>query len=165
MKKITVLMISLAALIFAGCGSDGQDGQDGLDAEIYYSGWDSPKQWAGQTRDWYYDTSAPALTNAALNSDIVIGYVSAKNDVYEYAVRTLPAYIDGVNYDFLCRGNQTIQYLSDAYDYPPTSEILFRYVYIPSNIALKSASFKNLSIDQIKKLSYNEMCNKLGISK
>lgn len=171
MKKITFLLISFGILILSGCGTEGPmgpqgpSGQDGLDAEVYSSDWVTPNQWAGVTKDWYFDVDAPAITDDILDYGVILGYISVKNDVYEYAVRQMPAYVNGINYEFLCPHKGVIEFMSDDINYPPTSNILFRYVIIPSNIALKSASFKNLSMDQIKKLPYEDLCNKLGISK
>lgn len=177
MKKITFLLLTATVLVFAGCvegpqgprgydGRDGVNGQNGLDAEIYYSPWISPTKWTDANVEWYFDVVAPAITDLILDQGIVLAYMNFDGDFNSAAVRQLPAEINNVKYSFVCPQKGTIEFISDDPNSPPVGDhINFRYVIIPSNIALKSASLKNMSIEQIKKLPYNDLCNKLGISK
>lgn len=164
MKNRTIfLMLALTALIFSGCneeGPEGPPGQDGLDTEVYYSEWFSPSSWSGESGDWYFTASAPDLTQNIVEGGVILAYVSLADDIYPAAVRPLPAYAVGANWDFLIPDYELIEFTSDMIEQPLTSGNSFRFIAIPGNIpALKSASFKN----DLKNMSYQEVCKRFGI--
>lgn len=176
MRKNIFLFLAFLGLL-SGCvkegpegpvgppGRDGRDGQDGLDTEIYYSDWYEPITWAGQSGDWYFDVSNSAITEDMLNTGIILAYVSFQDDIYEWAVRPMPAYALGANWDFVLPGAGSIEFLCDMPDYPGTTGLLFRFILIPSNIPVKKSGSveNNLNIEELKLLPYSEVCKKLGI--
>ncbi len=177
MKTNAYLLIVITGLFFAGCvpdtiegppGRDGQNGQNGRDgvngnANVYYSDWISPTQWAGKTGDWYFDVNDPAITENIVEQGAILAYVSVPGDLYDLAVRPMPAYAIGANWEYIIPGPGTIEFLSDAIDLPGTVDYSFRYVLIPSNIRLKSASIDNVSIETLKSMTYKEVCAKFDI--
>lgn len=165
MKNRTLfLMLALTTLLFSGCKEDapaGPPGQDGLDATVYYSEWFSPTTWSGESGDWYFTSSAPDLTQDIVEGGVILAYVSLADDIYEgAAVRPLPAYAVGANWDFLIPDYELIEFTSDMEQQPLTSGNLFRFVAIPGTIpALKSASYKS----ELRNMSYQEVCKRFGI--
>lgn len=166
MKKNTIyLIIVFSVLLFSGCknGEDGMDGLDGQNAEVYYSEWFSPAEWLGTSGDWYFDASAPDLTENIVEGGVVLAYVWLADDIYEGAtVRPLPAYAVGANWDFLIMDYGSIEFTSDMLSRPLTSGNKFRFIAIPGTIpALKSGSVK--SIEELRNMSYQEVCKLYNI--
>lgn len=167
--SIVVLLLAFTTLLFSGCndegpaGQNGMDGLDGLDAEVYYSEWFSPTAWSGESGDWYFDASAPDLTEAVVEQGLVLAYVWLAGDLYEgAAVRPLPAYALDANWSFLIMDYGSIEFTSDMFDQPLTEENKFRFIAIPGNIpALKSGSIK--SVQELRNMNYQEVCKLLGI--
>lgn len=168
MRK-NIYFILIFTGLFAGCvsegpmGPEGPSGRDGLDTEIYYSPWYKPSGWNGKSGDWYFDVEDNAINEDIVEAGIILAYMSVPGDVYEYAVRPMPAYALGANWDFLIPDYGAIEFTSDAIDRPGTTGYLFRFVVIPSNIALKSASLKGITAKELKAMPYQEVINKLGI--
>lgn len=168
MKKQTLTFFVFIGLIIAGCVSEGPMGPEGIpgrdgNANVYYSNWYSPSQWNGQTGDWYFDVADNAITEDIVESGVILAYMSIPGDIYPNAVRPMPAYANGVNWDFLIPDYGTIEFTTDALNVPGTQNYLFRFVLIPSNIQLKAGSMKGTTIKELKAMSYREVCNKLGI--
>ena len=170
MKNNTIyLILAFTALLFTSCGEDGpvgppgQDGLDGLNAEVYYSEWFSPSTWSGVSGDWFFEAAAPDLTEDIVEGGVILAYVSLADDLYDgLAVRPLPAYAVGANWEYLIPDYGSIEFTTDMIDRPLTSENKFRFVAIPGNIpALKSGSIK--SEQDLRKMSYQEVCKLFGI--
>jgi hypothetical protein len=165
--KITYLLMIFFALFFSACEEDpvpGPPGRDGQDATVYYSEWFSPSTWAGTSGDWYFDASAPDLNQDIVEKGVILAYVWLGDDIYEgTAVRPLPAYATGANWDFLIPDYGTIEFTSDMVSKPATSTNKFRFIAIPGTIpALKSASLTDQKT-QLKNMSYQEVCRLLNI--
>lgn len=185
MRKLIYLSIVLAGLFVSGCvkegpeGLPGLDGRDGLDAEIYYTPWFSLMDignngidWTDGGNEWYFDVADNAITKDIVDGGIILAYIKVPDDVYLNAVRTLPAYAAGVNWDFLIKDYGTIEFTSNALNKPSRNNCFFRYVLIPGNIAIKKSASVNdekslnknkYNIDELKALPYKEVCHKLGI--
>jgi hypothetical protein len=174
MKTTSLMFFLLVGVLFAGCvedgpmgpeglpGRDGKDGLNGLDAEIYYSPWYSPTGWSGTEGDWYFEVNDPNFDEEIVEYGVILVYMSIPGDLYTTAVRPMPAYAASANWDYLIPDYGRIQFTSDAKLKPGTKDYYFRYVLIPSNIKLKAL---NTSIDELKSLSYGDVCSKLGIAK
>ena len=168
-KKLTIyLILVFSTLLFSGCSDEGQDGRDGLDgqnAEVYYSEWFSPAAWTGTSGDWYFEASAPDLTEDIVEGGLIMAYVWLEEDIYEgLAVRPLPAYAVGANWDFLIPEYGSIVFNSDMESRPLTSGNKFRFIAIPGTIpALKSASSKNKSEQELRNMTYQEVCKLFNI--
>lgn len=170
--KLIFLLAAFSFFSMQGCiseglpgpaGQDGQDGQDGLsgqDATVYYSEWFTPSTWSGSSGDWYFEASAPDLTEDIVEGGIVLAYVWLANDLYDgTAIRPLPAYAIGANWSYLIYQYGTIEFTCDMISQPLTVGNSFRFVAIPGNItALKSASSPNYSEQELKNMSYHEVC-------
>lgn len=162
------LMFVSIALLVAGCEDDpvpGPPGRDGQDATVYYSEWFSPSTWSGTSGDWYFDAAAPDLNEDIVERGVVLAYVWLGDDIYDgLAVRPLPAYAVEANWDFLIPEYETIEFTSDMISKPATSSNKFRFIAIPGTIpALKSASTMEEKKQQLKNMSYQEVCRLLNI--
>ena len=165
------LIIVFTTLFFSGCkdeaiqGPVGPAGQDGLDATVYYSEWFSPTEWSGESGDWYFDASAPDLKEDIVENGLILAYVWLSDDLYEgMAVRPLPAYAVGANWSFLIPDYESIEFTCDMITRPLSSENKFRFIAIPGTIpALKSASSKNKKEQELRSMTYQEVCKLFNI--
>ena len=170
MKNSTIyLILAFTALLFSSCndeGPAGRDGLDGLDATVYYSEWFSPSVWSGVSGDWYFDASAPDLNEDIVESGVILAYAWLADDIYEgAAVRPLPAYAIGANWDFLIPDYGSIEFTCDMVERPLTSGNKFRFIAIPGNVpALKSGSLKSEREQELRKMRYQEVCKMFGIA-
>lgn len=163
--NIIYLLVAVSILVFTGCkGKDGLDGLDGEGATVYYSEWITPSAWLGNSGDWYFNVDAPDLTADVVESGIILAYVSLDGDVYPAAVRPLPAYAVGANWDFLIPDYEIIEFTSDMNSMPFTTGNLFRFVAIPGNIeTLKSASLEKISEKELRSMPYKDVCKLFNI--
>jgi len=168
MKTIskTIFLIAFVILGFTSCKDQGEPGPAGLDATVYYSQWITPSAWLGTSGDWYFDVNAPDLKADIVESGVILAYVSLDGDVYESnAVRPLPAYAVGANWDFLIPEYEVIEFTSDMISKPLTTGNNFRFIAIPGNVeTLKSASIKNKSELELRSMSYKEVCKYFNIT-
>ena len=167
-NSIIYLIIAFAVLLFSGCkgdrGLDGLDGQNGQNAEVYYSEWFSPTAWSGASGDWYFNASAPDLTKNIVESGVILAYVALTDDLYAAAVRPLPAYAVGSNWDFLIPDYKSIEFTSTMVAMPLTTGNQFRFIAIPGTIpALKSASLKNKTVQELRNMPYKDVCKLFNI--
>jgi hypothetical protein len=170
-NKSIYLLLAFSMLVFTRCknegvpGPAGQDGLNGQDATVYYSEWFSPSAWSGTSGDWYFDANAPDLTENIVENGVILAYVWLADDLYEgTAVRPLPAYAVGANWSFLIHQYGSIQFTSDMIVIPLTSDNKFRFIAIPGTIvALKSASLKNKSEEELRSMSYQDVCKLFNI--
>lgn len=161
----------LVGMFFAGCvkegpmGPEGPRGPQGRDgnANVFSSQWISPQQWNGQTGDWYFDVANSAITEDVVESGVILAYLSIPNDIYPDAVRPMPAYVNGANWEYLIPEYGMIEFTSDALERPGTNNYYFRFVIIPANLQLKSGSINGATLDQLRVMPYSEVCKKLGI--
>lgn len=173
MKTRTILfsfLIASSAFLWTGCSQEGPQGPAGLDgnANVIASQWYSPTAWDGSSGDWYFVVTNSAISQDIVESGAILAYVSLPGDIYnEYTVRPLPAYAIGANWDFLLPNDGqsygTIEFTSDMVNRPGTSGYNFRFILIPSNYSLKSASLNAPGLNDLRKMSYKEVCNLFGI--
>jgi hypothetical protein len=164
-KIITVFFSAL--FVFSGCSKDGMPGpagRNGENASVYYSEWFTPSAWSGSSGDWYFNTSAPDLTQNIVENGVVLAYVWLANDLYEAtSVRPLPAYAVGANWSYLIHQYENIEFTSDMIEQPLTSS-KFRFIAIPgTSTALKSAGKNDRTINELKKMSYKDICKMYNI--
>jgi hypothetical protein len=167
-KGILFLLAAVMAIIFAGCQKDGPQGPpgaDGQDATVYYSEWFSPVAWSGNSGDWYFAASAPDLTQDIVENGVVLAYAWLADDVYGgTSIRPLPAYAVGANWSFLIHEYGSIEFTSDMFAPPLASGNKFRFIAIPGTIhALKSATPGYKSEQELKSMSYKEICTLYNI--
>jgi len=173
MKTTTILfslLISMSTFLLTGCSQEGPQGPAGLDgnANVIASPWYSPAAWDGSSGDWYFDISNSEISQDIVESGAILAYVSLPGDLYnDYTVRPLPAYAIDANWDFLLPNDGqsygTIEFTSDMVSRPGTAGYNFRFILIPANYSLKSASLNSPGLSELKKMSYQEVCNLLGI--
>ena len=152
----------VSLLLLAGCnkeGPPGPTGATGKDATVYYSEWFSPVAWAGTSGDWYFEANAPDLTQDIVENGVVLAYVWLDGDLYNgSSVRPLPARAVGANWGFLIYKYGSIEFTSDQFTVPLTTH-KFRFVAIPGTIpAAKSAIQGHMSPQELKSLSYQDIC-------
>jgi len=176
MKTKSIVILSFVAifmLIASACKKEGPQGPPGVDgnANVIASPWITPHSWDGCANDWYFDVSNAAITQDIVETGVILAYISAPGDLYQgTAVRPLPAYAIGVNWDFLVEGpTQTslgfIEFSSDATAMPATTNIYFRFILIPSSstLSLKSGSTNGLRKSELQNMPYKDVCKLLGI--
>lgn len=165
--KTIYFLSAFSILVFTSCSDKGEQGPAGLDgqnATVYYSEWFSPSVWSGTSGDWYFDASAPDLTKSMVENGVVLAYVWLAGDLYgATTVRPLPEYAIGANWSFLIHQYGSIEFTSDMNSKPLTGH-KFRFIAIPGTIpALKSASTKNKSEEELKSMSYKDVCKLFNI--
>ena len=171
MKSKTIniyLFVAFLTLVFSGCKKEGMQGPAGLDgqnATVYYSEWFTPSDWLGTSGDWYFDASAPDLTQDIVENGVVLAYVWLAGDLYNAtSVRPLPAYAVGANWSFLIHQYGSIEFTSDMSSQPLTTGNKFRFIAIPGTTnALKSASLKNKSEQELRSMCYKDVCKLFNI--
>lgn len=169
-KISNFLFAAFLMLVFSGCSQEGPQGPAGLDgnANVTASPWYSPTSWNGTAGNWYFDVKNSAISQDIVESGAILAYVSLPGDLYnDYTVRPLPAYAIGANWDFLLpndgKSYGTIEFTSDMVNMPGTSGYNFRFILIPSNNSLKSASLSAPALSDLKKMSYKEVCKLFNI--
>jgi hypothetical protein len=162
---IVYFSVAFSALVFNGCKKETVQGPPGLDATVYYSQWITPSAWLGTSGDWYFDVHAPDLTADIVENGVVLAYVWLAGDIYDAtSVRPLPAYAVGANWSFLISEYGSIEFTSDMISKPLTTGNNFRFIAIPGNVkTLKSASLKNKREQELRSMSYKEVCKYLNI--
>lgn len=165
-KIIIYLFAAFSILVISGCKDEGAPGLDGKDATVYYSEWITPAAWSGTSGDWYFDVSAPDLTEDIVENGVILAYVWLADDLYDAtAVRPLPAYAVGANWSFLVFEFGSIEFTSDMISKPFTTGNHFRFIAIPGNIlTLKSASLKNISKSELRSMPYKDVCKLFNIA-
>lgn len=170
MKTNTWKFFVLIGFILTGCIKEGPMGPEGIpgrdgNANVYYSNWIEPAKWNGKTGDWYFEVLDNSINRDIVEYGVILAYMSVPGDIYQNAVRPMPAYAKGANWDFLIPDYGSIEFTCDALDVPATKDHLFRFVLIPSNIQLKSGSLNSTFIKELKAMTYEQACSKLGIPK
>ncbi len=159
--NIIYLLLAISILVFTGCK---EDEDDGLEPTVYYSEWFSPSAWSGESGDWYFNVDAPELTENIVERGVILAYASIDGDVYEAAVRPLPAYADSANWDFLIPDYEIIEFTSDMITQPATTGNSFRFIAIPGNtVTVKSASLEHFSEIELRTMPYKEVCRLFNI--
>lgn len=164
---ILLLLASFSLLFWPGCEKEGPAGPPGKDgnANVIASPWYTPSVWNGQTGDWYFDVSNSAINQDIVESGVILAYASLPGDLYDGAVRPLPCWAIGANWDFLIPGYGMIEFTSDALTKPGTSGYSFRFILIPASHFLKSSEGREAYLVSLKKMSYEEVCDRFSISR
>lgn len=159
------LLAAFSTLVFTGCNNEGMQGPAGQDATVYYSEWFTPADWSGDSGDWYFDANAPDITENIVENGVVLAYVSLAGDLYDAtSVRPLPAYAVGANWSFLIYQYGSIEFTCDMTLKPLTTGNNFRFIAIPgSTLALKSATLKNKSGQELRNMPYKDVCKLFNI--
>lgn len=165
--RIIYTLIALLPLVWTGCseeGPQGPQGPAGQDAEVYFSEWFSPSDWSGSSDDWYFEASAPDLTEDIVENGVVLAYCWLVNDLYDGStIRPLPAYAVGANWSFLIYQYGSMEFTCDMTIKPSTAN-KFRFIAIPGSIiALKSSTFQGISVSDLKKMPYKDICKLFDI--
>lgn len=162
---ILYLFIALSSIILTGCVKENRQGPAGQDATVYYSEWFSTSAWSGSTGDWYFDASAPDLTESIVESGVILVYCWLAGDLYDgSSVRPLPTYAVGANWDFLVHNYGSIQITCDMIIQPSTIGNKFRFIAIPGTItALKAQSYNGKNLEELKAMTYKDVCKLYNI--
>jgi hypothetical protein len=172
-KFISYLILGVTAIMLTACvkegpqGRPGRDGLNGLDGatNVISSPWYTPAAWNGITGDWYFDVNNSAISQDIVESGVILAYASIPGDIYNNAVRSLPAYVNGANWEFLIPNYGQIEFTSDMLNVPGTQNYSFRFILIPAGYSLKSTSLKSgINMDKLKTMPYKEVCSTLGIA-
>ena len=163
--RIIYLSIGFFTLALTGCMRDEQQGPAGQDATVYYSEWFSTSAWSGSTGNWYFDATAPDLTQDIVESGVILTYCWLAGDLYDGStVKPLPAYAVGANWDYLIHSYGSMQITCDMTALPSTTGNKFRFIAIPGTItALKSQSFNGKNLNELKDMTYKDVCKLYNI--
>ncbi|NVO20566.1 MAG: hypothetical protein HXX13_12770 [Bacteroidetes bacterium] len=164
-KNLVFLMMASTLLLALGCSKEGPAGKNGIDgnANVISSPWYSPTSWTLDGGEWYFDIDDNAINQDIVESGVILAYVSLPNDTYSKAVRQLPAYALGCNWDYMIPYYGRIEFVSDAQIKPGTSNYYFRYILIPANHFLKSTAGNNSMAEILRNMSYSDVCKKYNI--
>jgi hypothetical protein len=162
------LLTVFSAFIFSGCSKEGPQGPAGIngkDATVYYSEWFSPSAWSGNAGDWYFAASAPDLTQDIVEGGVVLAYAWLAGDLYGgTSMRPLPCWAVGANWGFLIHEYGSIEFTCDLTAMPSTTGNKFRFIAIPGTIhAGKSATVGKKSVEELRSMSYGEVCKLYNI--
>lgn len=168
---VSCVLVAIAIIVWTGCSKPGPQGPAGMDgnANVVASQWYSPNSWSGLSGDWYFDVSNSEITKDVVESGAILAYFSVPGDVNnDFTVRPLPAYAIGANWDFLLlNDNQStygqIEFTSTMVNRPGTSGYNFRFIIIPASFILKSARIKSTKVNDLKNMSYQEVCKLFSI--
>jgi len=172
MKTKTILfsLLIMSAVLWTGCSQEGPAGIDGIDgnANVTASPWYTPNAWKGTTGNWYFNITNPEISQDIVEGGAILAYVNLPGDLYnESTVRPLPAYAIGANWDFLLPNDGqlygNIEFTSDMVNRPGTTGYNFRFILISSNYTLKSATLNTPGLNDLKKMSYKDVCKLFGI--
>ncbi len=171
-KSILSLLLIIATIgCISSCvkeGPRGPAGQNGIDgnANVLTSPWINTLNWSLDTvkGEWYFDANSPDITSDILNNGVILGYMKIPGDVYPTAVRPLPSYADGANWDFLIPDVGSIEFVTDA-QYAPASNYWFRFILITSSssVRLKSGTINGYKKSELQNMPYSDVCKLLGI--
>jgi hypothetical protein len=164
LSKLLVLIFS--GLLISSCTQEGAVGPQGEPGKIdvYYSQWYTPNSWDGQAGDWYFDVTSPDINQDVVEGGIILAYMSVPNDIYQNAVRPMPAWAVQANWDFLIPDYGTIEFTCDSEIAPGTTDHYFRFVIIPSGTQLKSTkAVAGHSKEELMKMPYQDVCKLFGI--
>ncbi len=121
-------------------GNVGQTGQTGPQgstgtANVIYSEWFTSGFWLGSFGSWYFDKSAPQVTQAILDRGVVLAYAKLtglnSNIVLPLPVTGSPG---STYWNFFINGPGSIRFLTD-FTSTPSNLNQFRYVIIPGGIS------------------------------
>jgi hypothetical protein len=170
-KTIAYLFAAFLMIFISGCSQEGPQGPPGEDgnADVTASPWYTPNAWEGSSGDWYFDIDNSAISQDIVESGAILAYVSLPGDLYnDLTVRPLPAYAIDANWDFLFPNDGqtygTIEFTSDMVNMPGTSGYNFRFILIPASYILKSASLNSPGLNELKKMTYLEVCQFFNIA-
>jgi len=166
--KTIFLLAAISLLSITGCQKEGPQGPAGLNgqnAEVYYSEWFSPVSWSGTYGDWFFEASAPDLTQDIVEGGVVLAYAWLDGDVFGgNSMRPLPAYAVGANWGFLIHQYGSIVFTTDMIGTPATSTNKFRFIAIPGTVpAAKSGTKGYRSAQELRSMSYKQVCKLYNI--
>lgn len=162
-KVLSLGCLLVLVAILSSCVKEGPAGKDGKDgnANVIYSSWYSPAAWDGKTGDWFFQVANSDLSQDVVEAGVILAYTSLNGDIYPAAVRPLPAYALGANWDFLIPDYGLIEFTSTSLAQPATNGNYFRFVVIPSTFSMKSTG--TTLEQQLKSMTYLEVCKRYGI--
>lgn len=143
--------MALAVLTAISCTKEGPAGKDG-NANVYYSDWQDAGTWSGVASAFYVDRAESKITQATLDSSLVLAYTKLTADGTN--VRSLPANTSGGLWNYvLTVGN--IRFTSTLSSSPATNN-KFRYIIVPASKHLRLAK-------PYSKMTYEEICTTFNI--
>jgi hypothetical protein len=165
MIKITWALAVFSIFSFTGCIDEDKPEPVVEESTVYYSEWFNPEDWLGTTEDWYFDAYAPDLTEDIVENGVVLAYVWLDGDLYNgTAIRPLPAWALEANWSYLIHEYEYIQFTCDMITKPSISGCSFRFIAIPGTVpALKSTSTKNYTEQELRNMTYQEVCKLYNI--
>lgn len=140
-------------------GDQGPVGQPGVagpqgpvgTANVIYSDWFTSGFWLGTFGSWYFDRSAPQVTQTILDRGVVLAYaklVGLNSNI------VLPLPVTGLSgstyWNFFINGPGSIRFITD-FTGTPSNVNQFRYVIIPGGISGgRSATVNYANYDEVK---------------
>jgi len=168
-RLFLIFLTIVTTLLLNGCAKTGPEGPAGINADVTTSPWITSPGWTWDTTNsiWYFDVNNSAITQDIVENGIILAYANIKGDIInDYTVRPLPAVALNATWNFVIpndgKNYGTIEFETNLSTNPGTVDY-FRYVLIPSGYILKSDRLKSMSVADIKKMPYTDVCKLLGI--
>jgi len=156
---LSLLALATGIVLMTGCkkGDTGPAGATGPDS-VQYSSWKTLAMSAMDAGDtsFYEDFTVTALTQNIISHGAVLGYFGYLNSAGDTIVENASE----VLYSLYTVGTIEVQsYYNDLSGY------FYRYVLVPGNISISSVSgsAKTYTVDELKKMSYLQVTQLLGI--
>ena len=157
--NIINLLLAFSILVFTGCN----DEDESLNTPVYYSEWITPSAWQGESGDWYFSVDAPELKEDIVENGVILAYAALDGDVYEAAVRPLPAYALSANWSFLVPDYEIIEFTSDMTSKPVTTGNNFRFIAIPGNTRTVKSASMGITEEELRSMPYKDVCKLYNI--
>jgi hypothetical protein len=161
-KNLTLLsLLALATgfVMMMSCkkGDTGPAGATGPDS-VQYSAWKTLAMTAMNAGDtsFYEDFTVTALTQKIISHGAVLGYFGYLNSAGDTIVQNASEVMTSL---------YTVGTIEVQSYYVDLSGYFYRYVLVPGNVVISSipGSTKTYTIDQLKKMSYQQVTQSLGI--
>jgi len=155
--------MAFLSLFTTACSKYQTTKTDVKNTEVYYSQWYTPTIWSGRTGEWFFNVSAPKLTQDNIENGVILAYVWLTADSNSStAIRPLPAYTVGSTWSFLIRQYGKIEITNDMISHPLTTDKI-RFVVIPATSSLKATAAKYKTKTSLTSLPYNQACKLFNI--
>ena len=159
--KITFVIALFSIFSFTGCVVEDNPEPVVEEATVFYSEWFSKSTWAGTSGAWYFEVPAPDLTEDIVENGVILAYASLDGDYN--SVRPLPAFVFNANWSYLIPDYEYIMFTCDMID-APTDKDMIRFIAIPGTVpALKSTSSKKYTEQELRNMTYHEVCQLYNI--
>ena len=144
-------------------GENGTNGTNGTSAKVYATNWFSPTAWEGQDSAWYFNVTDSTLTAKIDSSGVIMAYANlTSGNAGNYSYIPLPATLFNAQWSFVLPSYYNIEFYTNFATEPSLND-QFRYIIIPSIDTIEITVTNSININQLKRMSYKDMCKLLNL--